>query len=232
MRAALESNPTLTLLKAYSRDWVLPLFADHLEQADGSVSAEWFHERVAEARERLPEWSGEVTPAEHCRGDARPRRRRGPQDGAGVPRPHVNRAHRRHLHQISGIAAGGRQSCRSPGHGDIGIPLLTLGCQPSEQGVSAAIPSSARSAPQKVAPLGGFLQAASKRGKDSGWLIAVAQAGIRTVGISHVAIKRPHADSLHNRRGGRAVGPRRRCGQPRAPPQRKAWTRSLGVRSS
>ncbi len=68
MRAALESNPTLTLLKAYSRDWVLPLFADHLEQADGSVSAEWFHERVADARERLAEWSGDVTPAEHCRG--------------------------------------------------------------------------------------------------------------------------------------------------------------------
>jgi hypothetical protein len=68
MRAALESNPTLTLLKAYSRDWVLPLFADHLEQAEGSVSAEWFHERVAEARERLAEWSGDKTPAEHCRG--------------------------------------------------------------------------------------------------------------------------------------------------------------------
>jgi hypothetical protein len=68
IRAALESNPTLTLLKAYSRDWVLPLFAHHLEQADGSVSAEWFHERVAEARERLAEWSGDVTPAEHCRG--------------------------------------------------------------------------------------------------------------------------------------------------------------------
>jgi hypothetical protein len=68
MRVALESNPTLTLLKAYSRDWVLPLFADHLEQAEGSVSAEWFHERVAGARERLTEWSGEVTPAEHCRG--------------------------------------------------------------------------------------------------------------------------------------------------------------------
>lgn len=66
-RAALASNPTLTLLKAYSRDWVLPLFAEHLEQADGSVSAEWFHERVAEAREQIPEWHGHVTPAEHCR---------------------------------------------------------------------------------------------------------------------------------------------------------------------
>jgi hypothetical protein len=68
MRVALESNPTMTLLKAYSRDWVLPLFADHLEETEGSVSAEWFHERVAEARERLADWSGDVTPAEHCRG--------------------------------------------------------------------------------------------------------------------------------------------------------------------
>lgn len=67
IRAALGSNPTLTLLKARSRDWVLPLFAEHLEQVDGSVSAEWFHERVAEARERIPEWQGDVTPAERCR---------------------------------------------------------------------------------------------------------------------------------------------------------------------
>lgn len=67
IRAALDSNPTLTLLKAYSRDRVLPLFAEHLEQVDGSVSAEWFHERVSEAREQIPEWQGNVTPAEHCR---------------------------------------------------------------------------------------------------------------------------------------------------------------------
>lgn len=67
IRAALDSNPTLTLFKAYSRDWVLPLFAEHLEQVDGSVSAEWFHERVSEAREQIPEWQGNVTPAEYCR---------------------------------------------------------------------------------------------------------------------------------------------------------------------
>ncbi|MFJ8816247.1 DUF3375 family protein [Amycolatopsis thermoflava] len=67
IRAALETNPTLMLLKAYSRDWVLPLFAEHLEQVDGSVSAEWFHERVAEARAQIREWQGNVTPAEHCR---------------------------------------------------------------------------------------------------------------------------------------------------------------------
>jgi hypothetical protein len=34
------ADPTLTLLGAYSRDWVLPLFAEHLEPAGGSVSAE------------------------------------------------------------------------------------------------------------------------------------------------------------------------------------------------
>ena len=56
MRTALDSHPTLALLKAYSRDWGLPLFAEHLGQVDGSVSAEWFHERVAEARELAPEW--------------------------------------------------------------------------------------------------------------------------------------------------------------------------------
>jgi hypothetical protein len=65
IRTALEANPTLTLLKAYSRDWVLPLFAEHLQRVDGSVSAEWFHERVSEARD--PKWQGNVTPAEHCR---------------------------------------------------------------------------------------------------------------------------------------------------------------------
>jgi hypothetical protein len=67
IRAALDSNPTLALLKAYSRDWVLPLFAEHLGQVDGSVSAEWFHERVAEARELVPERLSNVSPAEHCR---------------------------------------------------------------------------------------------------------------------------------------------------------------------
>src|SRR6266702_6771941 len=66
IRAALGSNPTLTLLKAYSGDWVLPLFAE-LEQIDGSVSAEWFHERVSEARAQIPEWQRNVTPAEYCR---------------------------------------------------------------------------------------------------------------------------------------------------------------------
>ncbi len=66
----MSSNPTLTLLRAYSRDWVLPLFAEHLEQVDGSVSAEWFHERVSEALEQVKDekdWQGERSPSEHCR---------------------------------------------------------------------------------------------------------------------------------------------------------------------
>ena len=67
IRLALDSNPTLTLLKAYSRDWVLPLFAEHLEQVEGSVSAEWFHERIDEAREQIPERQSNVTSAERCR---------------------------------------------------------------------------------------------------------------------------------------------------------------------
>jgi hypothetical protein len=67
IRSALDSNPTLTLLKAYSRDWVLPLFAEHLEQVEGSVSAEWFHERVFEAREQMPERQSSASPAERCR---------------------------------------------------------------------------------------------------------------------------------------------------------------------
>jgi hypothetical protein len=49
------ANPTLTLLGARSREWVLPLFAEHLEPVEGSVSAEWFHERVTEALQKVRE---------------------------------------------------------------------------------------------------------------------------------------------------------------------------------
>jgi hypothetical protein len=62
-------NPTLTLLAAYSRDWVLPLFAEHLEPVEGSVSAEWFHERVAEALQEAredKEWQGDRSPGSRC----------------------------------------------------------------------------------------------------------------------------------------------------------------------
>jgi Protein of unknown function (DUF3375) len=63
------ANPTLTLLGAYSRDWVLPLFAEHLEPVEGSVSAEWFHERVAEALQEAredKEWQGDRSPSSRC----------------------------------------------------------------------------------------------------------------------------------------------------------------------
>ena len=63
------ANPTLTLLGAYSRDWVLPLFAEHLEPGEGSVSAEWLHERVAEALQEArddKEWQGDRSPSARC----------------------------------------------------------------------------------------------------------------------------------------------------------------------
>jgi hypothetical protein len=64
------ANPTLTLLGARSRDWVLPLFAEHLECVEGSVSAEWFHERVAEAlqeaREDKEEGQEDRSPSAYC----------------------------------------------------------------------------------------------------------------------------------------------------------------------
>src|SRR5690242_16637991 len=63
------SNPTLTLLAAYSRDWVLPLFAEHIEAVEGSVSAEWFHDRVAEALTEVrddKDWKGDRSPSARC----------------------------------------------------------------------------------------------------------------------------------------------------------------------
>jgi hypothetical protein len=63
------ANPTLTLLGAYSRDWVLPLFVEHLEPVEGSVSAEWLHERVAEALQEAmddKEWQGDRSPSARC----------------------------------------------------------------------------------------------------------------------------------------------------------------------
>lgn len=63
------TDPTLVLLAAYSRDWVLPLFAECLESVDGSVSAEWFHDRVEEALRGVredKEWPGDRSPASYC----------------------------------------------------------------------------------------------------------------------------------------------------------------------
>ncbi|WP_454859588.1 DUF3375 family protein [Promicromonospora soli] len=52
--SALEAkggNPALVLLRANTRTWVMPLFAEYLEQVEW-VSAEWFRERVQEALDR------------------------------------------------------------------------------------------------------------------------------------------------------------------------------------
>ena len=66
---ASTANPTLTLLAAYSRDWLLPLFAEHLESVDESVSAEWFHDRVEEVVAGVREdrdWKGDRSPSARC----------------------------------------------------------------------------------------------------------------------------------------------------------------------
>ncbi len=46
---AWEEHPTWALLRSHNVRWVLPLFSRHLENADGPVSADWFHQKVAEA---------------------------------------------------------------------------------------------------------------------------------------------------------------------------------------
>lgn len=72
--AVWEDHPTWALLRSYNGRWVLPLFSRHLEYADGTVSADWFHQKVADALEELdddrepaePETT-RTSPAEYCR---------------------------------------------------------------------------------------------------------------------------------------------------------------------
>lgn len=80
--AVWEEHPTWALLRSYNGRWVLPLFSRHLEYADGTVSADWFHQKVADALEELsddrdvddrdpadpadPEGT-RTSPAEYCR---------------------------------------------------------------------------------------------------------------------------------------------------------------------
>lgn len=72
--AVWEEHPTWALLRSYNGRWVLPLFSRHLEHADAPVSADWFHQKVADAVEALEDDSGSpdaegtrTTPAEYCR---------------------------------------------------------------------------------------------------------------------------------------------------------------------
>ncbi|MFD7159031.1 DUF3375 family protein [Kribbella sp. NPDC059898] len=62
---ALAENPTCKLLSARHRVWVLPLFAEHFTSTEEWVSAEWFHERIAETLERVDR-QGERTPEQYC----------------------------------------------------------------------------------------------------------------------------------------------------------------------
>jgi hypothetical protein len=72
--AVWEDHPTWALLRSYNGRWVLPLFSRHLEYADGTVSADWFHQKVADTLDELdvdreaagPE-AARTSPAEYCR---------------------------------------------------------------------------------------------------------------------------------------------------------------------
>jgi hypothetical protein len=57
---AWEEHPTWALLRSHNGRWILPLFSRHLEFADGPVSADWFHQKVAEALSAVTE--GETAP--------------------------------------------------------------------------------------------------------------------------------------------------------------------------
>ncbi|GAA4150793.1 DUF3375 family protein [Leifsonia shinshuensis] len=73
--AVWEEHPTWALLRSYNGRWVLPLFSRHLEYADGTVSADWFHQKVAEALDALDDdreppagaESSRTSPIEYCR---------------------------------------------------------------------------------------------------------------------------------------------------------------------
>jgi hypothetical protein len=52
VRDVWEADPTWALLRSTNSRWVVPLFSEHLEQAEGPVSADWFHQRVADALEQ------------------------------------------------------------------------------------------------------------------------------------------------------------------------------------
>ncbi|CAM5278640.1 DUF3375 family protein [Leifsonia shinshuensis] len=73
--AVWEEHPTWALLRSYNGRWVLPLFSRHLEYADGTVSADWFHQKVAEALDALDDdreppagaESSRTSPVEYCR---------------------------------------------------------------------------------------------------------------------------------------------------------------------
>lgn len=110
VNAAWDDDATLTLLRAHSARWVLPLFSRHLEFAHGSVSAPWFHTRVAEALAENPEFASEVSPAEHCKNwvDNRwlVRTRTRDDDGEAAIQYRLSPASLRTLRMVRGLVRG------------------------------------------------------------------------------------------------------------------------------
>ncbi|MFD0996994.1 hypothetical protein HNR16_000071 [Pseudoclavibacter chungangensis] len=51
--AVWESDPTWALLRSHNGRWIIPLFSRCLERAVAPVSADWFHQRVAEVLAQL-----------------------------------------------------------------------------------------------------------------------------------------------------------------------------------
>jgi len=49
VREVYAADPAWALLRSSNSRWIIPLFSEHLERADGPVSADWFHQKVAEA---------------------------------------------------------------------------------------------------------------------------------------------------------------------------------------
>jgi hypothetical protein len=66
VRVAYEDDPTWALLRSYNSRWMLPLFSRHLEHAEGPVSADWFHQQVAQAldQQSLPDGADDATRAD------------------------------------------------------------------------------------------------------------------------------------------------------------------------
>lgn len=61
---AWEEHPTWALLRSHNGRWILPLFSRHLEFADGPVSADWFHQKVAEALAAVADGDADPAPAD------------------------------------------------------------------------------------------------------------------------------------------------------------------------
>ncbi|NIJ04834.1 DUF3375 family protein [Frigoribacterium faeni] len=80
VRVVWESDPTWTLLRSTNSRWVVPLFSEHLEQAEGPVSADWFHQRVADALERTAAEHAEEAPVPSPPDDPAPETRTPPAD--------------------------------------------------------------------------------------------------------------------------------------------------------